>query len=177
MRKLILASALSLTATVPAWASLPDGATAPAFTTQGALAGQTLTFSLKDALKKGPVVLYFFPAAFTKGCTIEAHDFAEASDNFKALGAVVVGITAGNIDRVAEFSSLECRNKFTVAADPDAKITASYDAKNPGNPAISARTSYLIAPNGKIAASYTNGNPDLHVQMMMDAVKSLNAAH
>jgi peroxiredoxin len=120
MRTFALAAALSLAVTVPAWASLPDGAVAPAFSTQGALAGQTMNFSLKDALKKGPVVLYFFPAAFTKGCTIEAHDFAEASDNFKALGAQVVGITAGNIDRVAEFSSLECRNKFTVAADPGA---------------------------------------------------------
>jgi thioredoxin-dependent peroxiredoxin len=177
MRNLVLAAAVfSLAASVPAWASLPDVTKAPVFTAQGALAGKTQTFSLKAALKKGPVVLYFFPAAFTKGCTLEAHDFAEATDTFKQYGATVVGVTAGNIDRVADFSSLECRNKFMVAADPDAKIAARYDAKNQGNPAISSRTSYVIAQNGKIVASYTDNNPDKHVQMMLDAVKALRAA-
>jgi peroxiredoxin Q/BCP len=176
MRKLVLAAALSLAASVPAWAALPDGAPAPALTAQGALAGKMQTFSLKDALKRGPVVLYFFPAAFTKGCTLEAHDFAEATDTFKQYGATVVGVTAGNIDRVADFSSLECRNKFLVAADPDARIAARYEAKNQGAPAISSRTSYVIAQNGKIVASYTDNNPDKHVQVMLDAVKALRAA-
>jgi peroxiredoxin Q/BCP len=176
MRKLILAAVLSMAAAAPAWAALPDGAQAPAFTTQGALAGKTRTFSLSDALKKGPVVLYFFPAAFTQGCTLEAHDFAEATDTFKQYGATVVGITAGNIDRVAEFSSVECRDKFMVAADPGAKIAADYDAKNQGNPTISNRTSYLIGKGGKIVSSYTSNNPDLHVKTMLDAVKSLGAA-
>ena len=176
MRTLAFAAAFLLAAAVPAWASLPDGATAPTFTTQGALAGKIHSFSLNEALKKGPVVLYFFPAAFTKGCTLEAHDFAEATEAFKRYSATVVGITAGNIDRIAEFSSLECRNKFLVAADPNAKIAASYDAKNRGNPAISDRTSYVIAPNGRIVASYTDNNPDLHVQKMLEAVKSLSVA-
>jgi peroxiredoxin Q/BCP len=176
MRKLVLAAALSLAAASSARASLPDGAPAPRFTAQGALAGQTQTFSLEAALKKGPVVLYFFPAAFTKGCTLEAHDFAEASDAFKQYGATVVGVTAGNIDRVAEFSSVECRNKFMVAADPDARIAARYDAKSQGNPTISNRTSYVIAQNGKIVASYTDSDPDKHVQMMLAAVKALRAA-
>ncbi|MBC6980532.1 peroxiredoxin [Caulobacter sp. 17J80-11] len=177
MRKLILAAAISMAVAAPAWAALPDGAPAPAFTAQGALAGKTQTFSLKEALKKGPVVLYFFPAAFTKGCTLEAHEFAEATDDFKKLGATVVGITAGNIDRVAEFSSVECRDKFLVAADPGATIAASYDARSQGNPAYSNRTSYVIAPNGKIVASYTDSNPDQHVQKMLDAVKALHAKH
>ncbi len=176
MRKFILAAVFSAVATVPAWASLPDGARAPAFDAQGALAGKTQPFSLGAALKKGPVVLYFFPAAFTKGCTMEAHDFAEATDTFKQYGVTVVGITAGNIDRVAEFSSVECRDKFMVAADPDAKIAARYDAVSQGNPAYSNRTSYLIAQNGKVVASYTNNNPDKHVETMLDAVKALRAS-
>ncbi|MGH8201050.1 MAG: peroxiredoxin [Steroidobacteraceae bacterium] len=115
-------------------------------------------------------------AAFTKGCTLEAHDFAEATAAFKRQNATVVGITAGNINRIAEFSALECRNKFLVAADPNARIAASYDAKNRGNPAFSDRTSYVIAPNGRIVASYTDNNPDLHVEKMLEAVKSLRVA-
>ncbi|WP_044558853.1 peroxiredoxin [Azospirillum sp. B4] len=176
MRKIVLATAFSLATAAPAWAALPNGAPAPAFTAQGALGGKTSTFSLTDALKKGPVVLYFFPAAFTKGCTVEAHEFAEATETFKEYGATVVGVTAGNIDRVAEFSSVECRDKFMVAADPDAKIAADYDAKNQGNPAISNRTSYVIGQNGKIVASYTDNNPDQHVQLMLNAVKALHTA-
>lgn len=177
MRTLALAAAFTLAAAVPAWAALPDGAKAPTFMAQGSLAGKIQRFSLNDALKKGPVVLYFFPAAFTKGCTLEAHDFAEATAAFKRYRATVVGITAGNIDRIAEFSSLECRNKFLVAADPNAKIAASYAAKSRGNPAISSRTSYVIAPNGRIVTSYTDNNPDLHVKKMLDAVKSLSVAN
>lgn len=176
MRKFALTAALALIVAANAWAALPDGAQAPGFTTQGALAGKTRSFSLSEALKSGPVVLYFFPAAFTKGCTLEAHDFAEATATFKQYGATVVGITAGNIDRVADFSSLECRNKFMVAADPGAKIAAAYDAKFKGSVALSSRTSYLIAQNGTIAASYTDLNPDMHVQKMLDAVKALRAA-
>ncbi|MCG8399274.1 peroxiredoxin, partial [Bacillus atrophaeus] len=86
---------------------------------------------LADQLKKGPVVLYFFPAAFTSGCTKEAHDFAEASADFQKLGATIVGVTAGNADRVVEFSTKECRDKFAVLADPDGKISTAYDAKIP----------------------------------------------
>jgi peroxiredoxin len=174
-RSVIVAAVMTAVA-APALAALPDGAQAPTFTTQGALAGKTRTISLSAALKKGPVVLYFFPAAFTKGCTIEAHDFAEATSKFQQLGATVIGITAGNINRVADFSSVECRNKFMVAADPGAKIAAKYDAKFNGALPISNRTSYAIAPNGKIVASYTDMNPDKHVEMMLQAVKSLRHA-
>src|SRR6201994_3546468 len=96
----------------PVFAALPVGASAPLFAAKGALGGKPFAFSLAKQLKKGPVVLYFFPAAFTAGCTIEAHEFAEATDTFNRLGATIVGVTAGNVDRVAEFSSLECRDKF-----------------------------------------------------------------
>ncbi|MDZ5649822.1 MULTISPECIES: peroxiredoxin [Nitrospirillum] len=154
-------------------AALPVGATAPDFQLQGALAGKPLTFSLHEALSKGPVVLYFFPAAFTKGCTIEAHEFAEATDDFKKLGATVIGVTAGNVDRVAEFSSLECRDKFAVAADPDAKVATEYqNIIQADGRVISDRTSYVIAPGGKILLSFTDKNPDTHIEKAMEAVKA-----
>ncbi len=161
-----------------AFAALPVGAQAPAFTLQGALGGKPLTFSLQQALKKGPVVLYFFPAAFTSGCTLEAHAFAEATDRFKKMHATVIGVTAGNVERVAEFSKVECRNKFAVAADPGAKIAAQYDTQKEFNgKALSDRTSYVIAPDGKILLSYTDRNPEAHIEQTMAAVTKYHAKH
>ena len=101
----------------PSYAALKPGAQAPDFTTQATLAGQPFRFALADALKKGPVVLYFYPAAFTPGCTVEAHEFAEATDKFKALGATVIGVSHDPIDKLNKFSVSECRNKFAVASD------------------------------------------------------------
>src|SRR5438477_11185055 len=145
MRKFTLTAVLlGAFASVPAYAALSVAATAPDFTTQAALGGKEFTCSLAEALKKGPVVLYFFPAAFTPGCTQEAHDFAEATDKFAALGATVIGVTAGNANRVTEFSSIECRNKFAVAADPDQKVIKAYDAVLKRKPEWSDRTSYVI---------------------------------
>src|SRR5216117_344833 len=112
MRRPFVAALTTVLIAIPAYGALPDGAKAPDFSTEASLAGKEFKFSLADALKKGPVVLYFYPAAFTPGCTVEAHDFAEATDRFAALGATVIGVTAGNADRVTEFSSVECRNKF-----------------------------------------------------------------
>lgn len=176
MRNLILAACAAVTLAAPAIGALPKGASAPAFTAQGALGGKQLSFSLLTALRKGPVVLYFFPAAFTAGCTIEAHKFAEATDTFNRLGATVVGVTAGNVERVADFSKQECRDKFAVLADPGAKIAAQYQTllKRPGAP-LSDRTSYVIAPNGTIALSYTDGNPEHHVENALAAVRALRA--
>ncbi len=172
------AALLCLAATAPAFAGLPEGAKAPEFKLQAALAGETSTFDLKQALKKGPVVLYFFPAAFTKGCTIEAHAFAEATDEFTKLHATVIGVTAGNIERVAEFSSVECRDKFAVAADPDAKIAGVYKNQlQMGGKTISDRTSYVIAPDGKILLSYTDRNPEEHITKSLEAVKAWRAKH
>lgn len=169
------ATALLALAGHAAFAGLPVGATAPDFQLQGALGGKPLTFSLAQALRQGPVVLYFFPAAFTAGCTIEAHEFAEATDTFRQLGATVVGVTAGNIDRVAEFSQVECRDKFAVAADPGAKVAERYDARLEGR-ALSNRTSFVIAPGGKILLSYTDANPETHIQKALDAVKAWRAS-
>jgi len=177
--KRILGSALLLAciAAVPAQAALTVGAKAPDFDVKAALAGKEFDFSLNAALKKGPVVLYFFPAAFTPGCTVEAHDFAEATDKFAALGAMVIGVTSGNADRVTEFSSVECRNKFAVAADPDQKVIKAYDAVLTKAPQYSDRTSYVIAPDHTVLMTYTDLNPDKHVDMTMDAVKKWKAAH
>lgn len=158
-------------------AALQQGAKAPDFTLNAAEGGKPFTLSLKQTLKKGPIVLYFFPAAFTTGCTIEAHLFAEASDDFNRLGARVVGVTAGNIDRVAEFSKSECRDKFAVAADPGAKVAAKYDTavQGPNQAMYSSRTSFVIAPNGTILLSYTDSKPQAHIEKTMAAVRAWNA--
>jgi len=155
-------------------AALPTGAQAPDFTLQGAIGGKAMTFSLKKALRKGPVVLYFFPAAFTSGCTLEAHAFAEATDRFKAMHATVIGVTAGNVERVAEFSKVECRNKFAVAADPGAQIAARYDSRMQfAGKTLSDRSSFVIAPDGRIVLSYTDRNPEMHIEKTMEAVRQL----
>ncbi|EAT4156919.1 peroxiredoxin [Salmonella enterica] len=153
-------------------AALKKGDRAPDFTLQGALAGKTVTFSLHKALVQGPVVLYFFPVAFSTGCTLEAHDFAEATDAFKKLGATVIGVTSGNLEQVAKFSELECRNKFAVAADPGARVAGEYQTLlHINGKTLSDRTSFVIAPDGKILLSYTDRNPDEHIARTMDAVK------
>ena len=169
-----LIAAAFVVAAGSASAGLPQGAKAPNFTLQAALAGKPTTFTLKSALKKGPVVLYFFPAAFTAGCTVESHAFAEANDDFNKLGATVVGVTAGNVERVAEFSKTECRDKFAVAADPGAKVAAQYQSTMEGKQ-ISDRTSYVIAPSGKILLSYTDRNPEAHITKTMEAVRAYKA--
>ena len=157
-----------------AHASLPVGATAPEFTAKGALAGKPLDFDLQKQLKKGPVVLYFFPAAFTSGCTLEAHAFSDATDDFKKAGATIVGITGGNVDRVAEFSKTECRDKFAVLADPGLAISKTYDAKSTfGTREISARTSYVIGRDGKVTFIHSDMNPSKHVELTLAAVKEL----
>ena len=169
--------ALSVPAT-SAFAALQVGEKAPDFKLEAALAGKSTTFSLQQALQKGPVVLYFFPAAFSAGCTLEAHDFAEATDEFKKQGATVIGVTAGNTDQIAKFSQLECRDKFTVAADPGAKVAAQYDTlMEMKGKTLSDRTSYVIAPDGKILLSYTDRNPETHIQKTMDAVKQYAKSH
>lgn len=161
---------------VPAEAALSVGAPAPDFTAQAALGGKEFTFSLADALKKGPVVLYFYPKSFTKGCTIEAHDFAEATDKFAALGATVIGVSHDDVATQQKFSTEECRNKFAVAADPDGKVIASYDAKMPVVP-YANRISYVITPDHKVAFAYSAMDPDKHVTLTMDAVKAWKAKH
>ena len=158
----------------PAVAALKPGATAPDFTTPATLAGRPFTFKLADALKSGPVVLYFYPAAFTHGCTIEAHDFAEATARFKALGATVIGVSHDSIDTLNKFSVSECRNKFAVASDADKKISRAYDAQLLFT-SMTNRTSYVIAPTGKIIYEYTSLDPDKHVENTLAAIEKWRA--
>ncbi len=158
-----------------AFAALKEGAKAPDFTAPAYLAGQPFTYKLADALKKGPVVVYFFPAAHTQGCNIEAHLFSDAIDQFKAAHATVIGVTAGNVDQLADFSkeTEHCGGKFPVAADQGAVIAKQYDAILEKKPDWSDRTSYVIAKNGSIVHVYSNLNPNDHVTETLNAVKAL----
>jgi len=173
---LVTAAAAALIA-LPVCAALPDGATAPDFSTSASLAGKEFKFSLAAALKKGPVVLYFYPAAFTPGCTVEAHEFAEATAQFSALGATVIGVSHDPIAKLDQFSVSECRSKFAVASDADGSIMKAYDAVLPSHPEYANRTSYVIAPDGKILYSYTAMDPSQHVENTLAAVKRYQQAH
>lgn len=157
------------TLALPAYAALKLGTRAPDFTTAAAIAGHSFAFSLAEALKSGPVVLYFYPAAFTRGCTIEAHEFAEATERFKTLGATVIGVSHDPIATLNRFSVSECRNKFAVASDADKKISKAYDANLFLTP-YASRTSYVIAPDGTILYAYTALNPERHVANTLAAV-------
>ena len=153
-------------------AALKPGDAAPAFKTQAAVAGKAFDFDLTAALKKGPVVLYFFPAAHTEGCNLEAHLFSEAIGDFKARGASVIGITAGNLDELAAFSkeNEHCGGKFPVAADPGAVIAKEYKATLALKPGWSDRTSYVIAPDGTILKVYSNLSAKDHVKETLAAL-------
>ena len=175
-RRLLAALTLAAAATAPALASLTVGTAAPDFKTQASMGGKVFTFNLADALKKGPVVLYFYPAAFTKGCTIEAHDFAAAIDRYKKLNATVIGVSHDTIGTLNKFSVSECRSKFPVAADPKLTVAKAYDAVLPEDPTYANRTSYVIAPSGKIVYTYTNMEPDQHVANTLNALRKLQAS-
>jgi thioredoxin-dependent peroxiredoxin len=177
--KSLLASLILLCgiASVPAQAALAVGATAPDFAAKASLGGKEFDFSMAEALKKGPVVLYFYPAAFTKGCTIEAHEFADATDKFAALGATVIGVSHDDIATLDKFSVSDCRSKFAVAADPQGTVIKAYDTTMAKNPAYADRTSYVITPDNKVIFSLTDGDPYKHVGQTMDTVKKWRAAH
>jgi peroxiredoxin Q/BCP len=177
MRFFVSAALAAALLTAPASAALSIGTKAPDFTLQATEAGNVFTFALADALKKGPVVLYFYPAAFTKGCTIEAHEFADASDQYKALGATVIGVSHDQLDTLQKFSVSECRSKFAVAADTSQTVMKEYDAVLPQHPQYANRTSYVIAPDGTILYTYTSLDPSLHVQNTLTALKAWKADH
>jgi len=153
-------------------AALDIGEAAPDFSTQAALAGKVYKFSLAESLGKGPVVLYFFPAAFSEGCSIEAHNFAEAQSQFAALGASVVGVSGDDIETLTKFSVQACQSKFPVASDQTQSVMKSYDAVMTTRPEYANRISYLIAPNGSIISHYVSLNPDKHVEKMLGALKA-----
>lgn len=171
MRKFIIFGFLAASIATPVHSALNIGSMAPNFVTQASLGGKIFTYSLADGLKKGPVVLYFYPAAFTKGCTIEAHDFADAIEKYQALGATVIGVSHDDIEKLNRFSVSECRSKFPVAADPDQSIMKSYDAVLTAKPEYANRTSYVISPGGEIIYSYTDLQPDKHVENTLGALR------
>lgn len=174
MFSLAVAAAAMLVA-APVSAALQKGAAAPALSTQGALAGRTFTFNLQNELKKGPVVLYFFPKAFTQGCTLEANAFAEAMDEFRAAGAQVVGLSADDIDTLKRFSTEECRDAFPVAIASPATIRA-FDVglvMNGSATGVSDRTSYVIGTDGRIAMVHSDLDWREHVSRTLAAVKAL----
>ena len=171
MKTLLACAALLLT--TPAFAALKVGDKAPDFSAPATLGGKEFTFHLAEALKKGPVVVYFYPAAFTKGCTVEAHDFAAAMPQYQALGASVIGVSHDDIATLNKFSVSECQSKFPVAADQDRHIMKSYDATISMLLSYADRTSYVVGQDGKIAFAYSDLDPEGHVSKTLKAVANL----
>jgi thioredoxin-dependent peroxiredoxin len=173
VRRLLITVLLSGAIALPAFAALKKGDGAPDFSAPASLAGKEFTFSLKDALKKGPVVVYFYPSAYTGGCNLEARAFAESKDKFEAAGATIVGVSHDSIARLNDFSADPeyCGGKFPVASDPDGKIAKSYDLKvmegKPGfkdtrgveiDHAFTERTTFVISQDGKIVATLSSAD-------------------
>jgi len=155
---------------LPVQAALDVGDAAPDFSVPAALGGKVFQYRLSEQLAKGPVVLYFFPAAFSEACSIEAHQFAEAIDKFKELGASVIGVSGDDIDLITRFSVQACQGKFPVAADENKAVIRAYDAAMQTRSDFANRVSYLIAPGGKVAYSYLSLNPNKHVEKTLAAL-------
>lgn len=175
MRKFLSAAVAVTLAASPASAALNVGAKAPDFVTTGAVAGKPFRLHLAEQLRKGPVVLYFFPKAFTKGCTLEAHAFSEAAAEFHKAGAQVIGMSADDLPTLKRFSVEECRNAFPVATATQ-PIIKQYDVAMPvvnHLTAMTDRTSYVIAPDGRIALSYSDLDWSEHVAKTLAAVKAM----
>jgi peroxiredoxin Q/BCP len=192
MKRLMLSAALALAVALPAAAALKTGTAARAFTAKASLAGKSFDFSLAEARKTGPVVVYFYPSAYTKGCNVQAHSFAEEADNFKAAGATIIGVSQDSIARLNEFSADPeyCAGKFPVASDPGGAIAKSYDLKTfDGKPgmkdsrdkdidhAFTERTTFVIAADGKIAAVLSTTDdkidPGDHAAKALEIVKGM----
>lgn len=192
------AAALLATATgvaAPASAMLGQGDVAPDFTATASRAGKDFTFSLQQALAKGPVVVYFFPAAYTKGCDLEAHTFATHAEEFAKAGATIIGVSADGIARLNEFSSDPdyCAGKFAVASDPDGKIAATWGLQMipPQQGVVDVqgqtvshgflpRTTFVLDHTGKVVARLSSKDdhltPDQHVTRSLELVRKLQAA-
>lgn len=177
-RHLMLRTGLFLAACLPwgAQAALAVGATAPDFSADAAVGGQAFRFTLSQALKQGPVVLYFYPKSFTSGCTVEAHQFSEATERFKALGATVIGMSNDDLDTQKRFSVEACRGKFPVAADDGGKVMKLFDAGLTLVPGMADRISYVISPQGKVLMAHASMNPDGHVSAALKAVTEWNSS-
>jgi peroxiredoxin Q/BCP len=154
-----------------AQALLAPGNAAPDFALQAAQGGETFEYRLYEALEKGPVVIFFYPKAFTSGCTVQARMFARAKDQFTALGAAIIGLSADSLEVAKDFSLKECSSAYPVVADPDGKAVKAYDASMLLGSATSKRASYVITPDRKIFYVYSDMSPQDHVTKTLDAVK------
>lgn len=192
MRRLVVGMLLAGVITVPAFAALKQGEKAPAFTAKASLAGKEIQFSLADALKKGPVVVYFYPSAYTGGCNIEAHTFAENKDKFDAAGATIIGVSQDSLERLNAFSADPeyCAGKIAVASDANGAIAKSYDLKasqaRPGmkdtrgveiDHAFTERTTFVVKQDGSVAAVFSTSDekisPAEHVEKALAVVQQL----
>jgi thioredoxin-dependent peroxiredoxin len=171
MKKSLASILLLFPLATSSYAALDVGDAAPNFTVPAALGGKVYSFKLSDSLAKGPVVLYFFPAAFSVGCSIEAHEFAESMAKFEALGATVIGVSSDDIDTLGKFSVQACQGRFPVASDSTQSVMKSYDAVMQTRPDYANRVSYVIAPNGKVLYNYQSLNPSRHVEKTLAALK------
>ena len=193
MKTLLQVLAVSAVLSIPVLAALKAGEAGPDFSAKASLAGKEFAFSLKDALKKGPAVVYFYPSAYTQGCDLEAHTFAENKDKFDAAGATIIGVSADNIERLNQFSAdpAYCAGKFPVASDADGKISASYKlnmgAARAGFKDVRGveighgfieRTTFVIGKDHKVVATLSSADdkltPDQHVTKALEIVQKLN---
>ncbi len=194
MKRFLVGTLLSAAIVVPAFAALKQGDTAPDFSTKASLAGKEFNYSLKDALKKGPVVVYFYPSAFTAGCNIEAHTFSENREKFDAAGATIIGVSRDNITRLNAFSAdpQYCAGKIAVASDPDGAIASSYNLTKmdikPGmkdsrgveiDHDFTERTTFIVTPDNKIFATLSSADdkisPAAHVEKSLEVVQQYAA--
>lgn len=194
MKKLCLGLILSALLGLPVWAALKVADKAPDFSARASLAGKEFNFSLQDALKKGPVVVYFYPSAYTKGCDLEAHTFAQDKEKFDAAGATIIGVSADSIERLDAFSADPdyCAGKFPVASDVDRKIATSYDltaaSPKPGMKDVRGaeighdfieRVTFVIGKDHKVIATLSTAadklSPDQHVEKALEIVQKLSS--
>ena len=171
MKKILIGALLATGLAPAAWAALDVGEKAPDFSAPAALAGKEYKFTLAESLAKGPVVLYFFPAAFSAGCSAEAHEFAESINKFEALGATVIGVSTDDIATQVKFSTQACQGKFAVASDSAKTVIKSYDAAMMILPDYANRVSYVIAPDHSIVYNYQSLNPSKHVEKTLAALR------
>jgi peroxiredoxin len=191
MKNILLGGLLATAVALPALAALKEGAPAPAFTAKASLAGKAFDYSLRDSLKKGPVVVYFYPSAFTQGCNIQAHTFSENMDKFTSAGASVIGVSLDSIERLNDFSADPnyCAGKVAVASDPSGAIAKSFDlnvgaardgAKDTRGVDIghgfAERTTFVVTPDGKVASTIGGISPAENVQKSLEAVQHLQHA-
>jgi peroxiredoxin len=191
MNKTRFVAALIAAALMPVHAALEAGDSAPQFTAQASFAGHASEFSLKDALAKGPVVVYFYPSAYTSGCNVQAHAFAMSREKFAAAGASIIGVSLDSIQRLNDFSKdpKYCNSKFPVVADVGGKIARSYDVSVEAGEAglkdtrgmeighdFADRTTFVVSREGRIAATIGGMSPEANVRSALEAVQALPGA-